>query len=505
MTTTPVLDPPVTPAPDVAADRPADPPAHPGLTSRSWIGFGVILAAMILNILDSTIVNVAAPAIQADLAMSTSALEWVAASYTLALAVGLMTGARLGDMVGRRRLLLIGLAGFVASSAFCSFAWSGEVLVAGRAAQGLAAAVMVPQTFGLIRDLFPPQHIGKAFAAFGPVIGLSTVLGPVVAGLLMKADVFGTDWRALFLINLPIGVAALVVGAKVLPAGAATHAGARLDVVGTALLAAASFLLVLPLVDGRTQGWPAWMFVLLAASVPVLGIFVVQQRARLRAGRAPLFELSLLGKRSYVSGVLFTIVFFGSIVGFSLTIGLFLQVGLGYSAMQAGLYLAALAVGAFFGSAVGAWAATAVGRPILHVGLTGMAAGTALLWWSLTRADGDVGLGDLAPGLFVFGLGMGMIFVPLFSIIMGEIDDHEVGSASGLLESLQQLGASLGVAVLATLFFDRFALEDGGPQVAVAAGRHLVAAEDTLLLVIGLLAVAWALGWLLPRRAREMH
>ena len=494
---TTLLEPPV---PSVAAAE----------TSRTeaprlmWAGFAVVLSAMILNILDSTIVNVAAPAIQRDLAMSTSSLEWVAAAYTLALAVGLMAGARLGDMFGRKRTLMLGLVGFVLSSAFCSFAWSGDVLVGARAAQGLSAALMVPQTFGLIRDLFPPQQIGKAFAAFGPVIGLSTVLGPVIAGLLMKADLFGTDWRALFLINLPLGVFALVLGAKVLPDRAPSHAGLRLDGVGTLLLGAASFLLVFPLVDGRTLGWPTWVFAVLAASLPMLAAFVLQQRARLRAGRAPLVEFSVLRKRSYVSGTLFTLVFFGSIVGFSLTMGLFLQIGLGFTAMHASLYLAAMAVGAFFGSGVGAWAATAVGRPILHVGLTLMAAGAMVLWWSLRAQDGQLGFTDLTPGLFVFGVGMGMIFVPLFSIIMGEIDDHEVGSASGLLESLQQLGASLGVAVLGTLFFDKIALEDGGPVSAMTAGRHLVAAEDTLLMLVGLIAVAWCIGWMLPRKAREM-
>ena len=162
-----------------------------------------------------------------------------------------------------------------------------------------------------------------------------------------------------------------------------------------------------------------------------------------------------------------------------------------------------MAVGAFVGSGVGAWAATAIGRPILHVGLTIMALGTTVLYVSLHSIHGGVGVFDLAPGLAVFGIGMGMIFVPLFSIIMGEIDDHEVGSASGLLESLQQLGASLGVAVLATLFFGKIRLEDGGPHAAMTAGRHLVAAQDTLLMMLGLVAVAWVVGWLLPRKARR--
>jgi MFS family permease len=172
--------------------------------------------------------------------------------------------------------------------------------------------------------------------------------------------------------------------------------------------------------------------------------------------------------------------------------------------MHASLYMAALAVGAFLGTGVGAWAATAVGRPILHVGLSLMAVGTVVLYLSLRAAD-TVGAGALVPGLAIFGFGMGMIFVPLFSIIIGEIDDHEVGSASGLLESVQQLGASLGVAVLATLFFDKLALEDGGPHAAMRAGRHLVAAEDTLVVTTILIGVAFVLGWLLPRRARQMH
>ena len=472
---------------------------------HTWSGFAVVLAAMIMNITDSTIVNVAAPSIQRDLSMSTSALEWIAAAYTLAIAVGLMTGGRLGDMFGRKRMLMVGLTGFVLSSAACAFAWSSESLIAARVMQGLSAAALTPQCFGLIRDLFPAERMGKAFAALGPVIGLSTVAGPVVAGLLIKADLFGTDWRALFLINLPIGAFALFVGARVLPAGASRRDGLRLDAVGTVLMAVASFLVVFPLVDGRSLGWPAWIFGVLAAAVPVLIAFGMQQRRRVNCGRSPLIELSVLRKRSYVSGVVFVLVFFGTVVGFGLTIGLFLQVGLGYSPMTAGLYSAGLAVGAFLGSGVGAWAATAVGRPILHIGLAIMAVGTAVLYFSLRAVDGGVGVGVVAPGLAVFGFGMGMIFVPVFSIIMGEIDDHEVGSASGLLESLQQLGASLGVAVLATLFFGKIRLEDGGPGAARAAGRQLVAAQDTLLITLVLIAVAFAVGWLLPRRARTSH
>ncbi|MGN6605888.1 MAG: MFS transporter [Jatrophihabitans sp.] len=467
-------------------------------TRSAWIGFAVVLAALILNILDSTIVQVAAPSIQRDLAMSSSALEWIAAGYTLAIAVGLMTGGRLGDRFGRRPMLLLGLTAFVLASSACAFAWSPAALVTARAVQGLAAAVMIPQCFGLIRDLFPAERMQRAFAALGPVIGLSTILGPVVAGLLLKADVAGSGWRALFLINLPVGVVALVVGHHVLPKPSAARTAVTLDLVGTVLLGTVSMLIVFPLVDGRSLGWPLWLLALPVAAVPLLATFVGHQRRRLGAGRTPLIEPSLLGKRSYVSGVGFTVVFFGSVVGFGLVVGLFLQLGLGFSPLKASLYLAGLAVGAFVGSGVGAWAMTAVGRPILHVGLTIMAGGTTLLYLLLHGADGRVTFWDLAPGLTVFGVGMGMIFVPLFSIVIGDIDDHEVGSATGVLESLQQLGASLGVAVLATVFFDGVRLDHGRPEA-------LPAAEHALLLMLVLIAAAWAVGWLLPRRARAMH
>ncbi len=486
-----------------ALDRPAA--IDPNTPRHAWTGFAVVLAAMIMNLLDSTIVNVAAPSIQRDLGMSTSALEWIAAAYTLAIAVGLMIGGRLGDMFGRKRMLMTGLTGFVLASTACALAWSPGSLIAARVLQGLSAAMLTPQAFGLIRDLFPPVQMNKAFAALGPVIGLSTVAGPIVAGLLLKANLLGTDWRALFLINLPLGVFALLVGARVLPARPAGHGKVRLDGVGTVLLGAVSFLLVFPLVDGRTLGWPAWIFGALAATVPMLAVFAAHQRHRLRSGRTPLVEFSVLRKRSYVSGIVFVLVFFASIVGFSLTMSLFLQIGLGFTPVHASLLLAAMAAGAFAGSGVGAWAATAVGRPILHTGLTIMAIGTLVLYLSLHAVHETPGALSLIPGLAIFGIGMGMIFVPLFSIIMGEIGDHEVGSASGLLESSQQLGASLGVAVLATLFFSTISLEKAGPQAATAAGPGLLAAERTLQATLILIVIAFAVGWLLPRRACQLH
>lgn len=467
-----------------------------GTHDRKWLGLFAVLAATIMNLLDSTVATVASPAIRADLGGSYASLQWIAASYTLALAVGLLTGGRLGDMFGRRRMLFIGIVGFVVASLLCAAAWSPETLIAARVLQGLFGAVMIPQGFGLIRDMFPPHEIGKAFGAFGPVIGLATILGPIVAGLLVDADLFGTGWRAVFAINLPIGVFALAAGARALPAG--VTAGGRtlkLDVSGALLAGTGMLMLVYPLVQGRELGWPAWSLALLAGAVVVLAAFVLTQLRRKRAGRTPLVELSVFTKRSYTSGVIFVVAFFAAIVGFSLAVGLLLQLGMGFSPLRASLTMASWAVGAFLGTGFAAATMAKLGRRVLHVGLAVIAAGLGWLYLVLAAKGTGFDGGDLIAPLFVFGLGMGMIFVPLFDVIMGEVADHEVGSASGMLESIQQLAASLGVAVLGTVFFgiigSRF-----DPAVFVDAARAVT------LATIGLVVIAFALGFLLPRKPR---
>ncbi|MGW0808264.1 MFS transporter [Nonomuraea sp. NPDC002799] len=420
---------------------------------RKWLGLAAVLAAMILNLLDSTVISVAAPAIRADLAGTYAELQWSAAAYTLAMAVGLLTGGRLGDMYGRRRMALIGVAGFAAASLACALAWSPQALIAARIVQGLFAAVMIPQSFGLIRDLFPPRQVGQAFAVLGPVIGLSTILGPVVAGLLIDADLFGTGWRMIFGINLPFAAFALIAGGRALPARPATARRSRLDLPGVVLGGTAMFLLVFPLMQGRELGRPAWTSGMPAGAASLLAIFVYHQVRRTRAGHTPLVDLAVFAKRSYTSGVVFVMVFFGAIAGITLAIGLFLQLGLGYVPLDASLAMSSWAIGSFAGSVVGSTLTPRVGRRILHVGLVVMAGGLAGVLVAFSLAGVALGGWDLAAPLLAFGAGMGMIFAPLFEIILGDIDDHQVGSASGILESLQQLGASLGVAVLATTFF----------------------------------------------------
>jgi MFS family permease len=345
-----------------------------------------------------------------------------------------------------------------------------------------------------MRDLFGAE-VGKAFAVLGPVIGLSIIAGPIVAGLLIDANVFGSDWRSIFWLNVPLGAFSLYVSHKVLPDGGPADRTQRLDLVGAVVAAAGMFLLVYPLVQGRELGWPAWSLGMLAASVPTLVGFGWQQARRQGGGRTPLVELSVFAKRSYTSGVLFVIVFFGAIVGFSLAIGLFLQLGLHYSPLDAAVAMAAWPVGAFVGSVFGSTMMNKLGRHILHIGLTVMAVGLVHLYTVFEGDGSGFSAWDLTVPLLAYGAGMGMIFVPLFDIIVGRLEDHEVGSASGLLESFQQLGASLGIAVLGTVFF-------GAVDTGIDVESFVGAARQVTLLTVGLTVAAFAMAFLLPKRAR---
>jgi EmrB/QacA subfamily drug resistance transporter len=468
----------------------------PATYPRRWLGLIAILATTLLNLLDASIVNVAAPAIRTELGGTASHIQWLAAGYTLALAIGLLTGGRLGDMFGRKRVLMIGLVGFLAASLACGAAGSIELLLAARLVQGAFAAVMVPQCFGLIRDLFG-RDMGKAYAVFGPLIGLASIAGPIVAGLLVDADLFGSGWRSIFLINLPLGIAAFVLGTKVLPAGAPQTRGLKLDLGGAVIAAVGMSLLLVPLVEGRELGWPAWSIAMLVASVPVLAYFVRGQIKRARSGRTALIELSVFAKRSYTSGIAFVVVFFGSVTGFSLAVGLFLQLGLGFGPLKASLAMAAWAVGAFIGSGASAGLAPKLGRGVLHLGLAMMTASLAVLWLQF-GADSAPGAWALSPAFLFYGIGMGMIFVPLFGIITGELEDHEVGSASGLLESFQQGAAALGVAVLGTVFFGQFAIGSGAAE-AMGAARWVTG------LTVGLTVVAFLVAFGLPKQAKAEH
>ncbi|HEY1624902.1 MAG TPA: MFS transporter [Streptosporangiaceae bacterium] len=453
-----------------------------------WLAFGTVITAAVMDLLDSTIAQVAAPTIRRSLGGSYAVIEWVTASYTLAMAVGLLTGGRLGDLYGRRRVLLAGLAGFVVASAACAAAGSAAELIAARAAQGLLGSIMLPQVFGLIRDLFEEHEMGKAFGVYGPVMGLSAMIGPIAAGGLISLDVFGAGWRMIFLVNVPVGLAALAVGARILPAGAPAGSsaapvggGRRLDLFGALLAGVAMFLLVYPLAQGHDLGWPGWLFGMLAASVLALGGFGWYQGRK----RSPLIELSVFAHRSYTMGIVFSIVFVASLGGIVMIFNVFLQNGLGYTPWHSAVTTAPWAAGAFIGSAAGGITMARLGRRVLHAGLIVEAAGLAGIYLVIHQSVGTL---DLLAPMIIGGIGMGMVFVPLFDIVMAGVRPQEMGSASGILQTVNALGVSLGVAGIGAIFF--------------AIHGSVPAARWTALATIGLLAVAFAVGFGLPRKAR---
>jgi EmrB/QacA subfamily drug resistance transporter len=453
-----------------------------------WAVLAIVLIAEVMDLVDGTIVNVAAPSIRADLGGSSSTMQWLVAAYTLAFAVLLITGARLGDLVGRRRLFMIGIVGFTAASALCAVAPSAGVLIAMRAVQGGFGALLIPQGFGMIKEVFPKEELTKAFATFGPVIGLSAVAAPIIGGALVDADLFGTDWRAIFLVNVPLGVAGLIGASRVMPRTGGTP-GTRLDPGGAVIATAAAFALIYPLVQGRELGWPAWTFLLLAAGLAGFGLFAAyERRHRERALIAP----SLLANRAFTSGIVVAVCFFAAMIGLNLVISLFCQIGEHFSPLRTGLTLAPFALGIALTAPVSYPIAQRFGRISIQGGFALMGAGLVLLAAMVHGAGSDVSTWTLVPGELVAGMGMGLSLPPLFDFILAGVADHEVGSASGVLNAIQQFGSAVGIAVLATIFFAY--LDNPTPPFRAMA--------STTLLTLVPLGLAFLAAFRLPKKAR---
>ena len=440
-----------------------------------------------MDLVDATIVNVAAPSIRADLGGSATTLQWLGASYTLAFAVFLIMGARLGDLVGRRKLFIVGIVGFTIASVICAAAPSSGVLIGFRVVQGAFGALLIPQGFGMIKEVFADDEITKAFAAFGPVIGLSAVAAPIIGGALTDGDLLGLGWRSIFLVNVPLGIAGLVGAVRLMPRTGG-NPGTRLDPVGAVLATLASFAIVYPLVQGRELDWPAWIFVLFAAGAGGFGVFALYER---RHAERALVAPSLLRNRAFTSGLFVALCFFASMIGLNLVLSLFCQLGEGFSPLRTGLTLAPFAVGVALTAGASYPLAQRFGRTSMQVGFAINGLGLLVLAL-MVHGAGDVTSWTLVPGELVAGMGMGLALPPLFDFILAGVQDHEVGSASGVLNALQQFAGALGIAVFATTFF---AYTDAGHQAPAAV-------TGTLLLALIPLVLAFLGVFRLPQRAR---
>ncbi len=449
-----------------------------------WRILAVILAVEVMDLLDGTIVNIATPAIRADLGASLTSLQWIAGGYALTFAVGLVTGGRLGDIFGRRRMFLIGVAGFTLSSALCGAAGSTGTLIVFRLLQGAFAALMIPQGFGIVKQVFPEDEIGKAFGLFGPVIGGSAVLGPVIGGLLVDGNLFGSGWRMIFLVNVPLGIAALVYGARLLPESRAQERP-TLDVPGAVLVSTAIGLIIYPLIQGRTLGWPAWNFAMIGAGLVVLAVFVVVELRRERRGVSPLVTMALFSKRAFSAGLASILVFFGGMIGLMFTFSIYLQIGFGYSAVAAGLAFMPWAAGTALGAVLGAGViALRYGRHTLHAALAVMAIGIAGMLFVVTRESHHGSIRARVGPELLAGIGMGGVLSPLFNFILAGVDDDEVGSASGVLNAVQQLAGAIGIALIGSLFFSVAAAQGLATAFGHALWIELAALAGCALLVL---------------------
>ncbi|GIG62455.1 hypothetical protein Lfu02_68270 [Longispora fulva] len=466
-----------------------------------WPALAVLLVAEAMDMLDALIATIASPAIRADLGGGASTMQWLGAAYALAMAVGLITGGRLGDIAGRRRMFLIGATGFTAASLACAVADSPGMLIGARGLQGLFGAIMIPQGLGIIKEMFHGRELGQAFGMFGPVMGLAYVGGPVFAGWLIQLDPLGAGWRTIFLINLPLGVCALLGGWRFLPESRSPDRP-RLDLVGVALASLAALLVVYPLVQGRELGWPAWTFGCLGAGIATFALFGWYESRVAKAGGDPLVVPSLFRKRAFAGGLAMGTVFFAAVAGFSLVLSLYLQLGLAYSPVQAGLASLPWSAGLILGFVALHFAEkrTEPGRAVIQSGTVVMAAGIAAF---IATLDADPTGWRLAPALVLTGLGMGLIMGPFFGTVLSAVDPHESGSASGTLTAVQQLGAALGVAVLGTVLFGSLG---GADHLAPGTpGAFTGPMEVTLWVEVALLAATLLASWFLPRHGHPQE
>src|SRR5262245_10288370 len=435
--------------------------APPMLDPRRWVALVVILVAGVMDLLDVTIVNVAAPSILRDLDATYAQFEWVVSGYVLGFAALLITGGRLGDIFGRKRMFLLGVAGFTVASALCGLAVNPGMLIGARFFEGAMAGLMVPQILAIIHVTFPLQERGKVFGIWGGVLGSASVAGVVLGGVLVQWNLAGWGWRPIFLVNIPVGLAALAAAWFVVPESR-SPAALRPDPVGMVLAITGVLMLVYRLTEGRSLGWPAWTFLLMAGSAVVLAVFVGYERWRTRRAGSPLVVLSLFRVRSFTAGMTVWAIFFVASGAFFLVWTLYMQVGLGWTPLHAGLTAASFAVGAAAGAGLSVQVFTPrFGRAALMAGALVNAAGFAgYAWLSSHYGPGIHSWQMLAPLAFA-GFGFGLVAAALVDLILTGVPVRDAGSGSGVLGTTQQVGMAVGYALVGVIFFGLLASGSG--------------------------------------------
>ncbi|KPI02586.1 major facilitator superfamily MFS_1 [Actinobacteria bacterium OK074] len=456
------------------------------------------MAGTFMAIMNVFIVLIAAPSIQQDLPASDTQLQFILVGYQMIYAVTLVTGGRLGDLYGRKKVFLLGMGLFTLASLACGLAPSATALIVARLFQGAGAALMFPQVYAIVRVLLAANQRGRAFGILGAVVSLASVTGQVVGGLLIQADLFGTSWRPVFWISVPIGVATLILAAVLLPESRAPQARG-LDVPGTVALTVMLFLLIVPIVVGRDQGWPLWGWLCLAASVPALLGFVAVERRVARTGRSPLLDIALLRQRTLSIGTGLVLVYYAGLNSFFLVLSLLLQNGLGLPAYQAGLVYMPLAVTMFAASLASSRLTPRYGRRVLETGGAVATVSTVITVAAALLGPSRMSIGVLVGCLLLQGIGHGLLQAPLIGVILAPVDEDSAGLASGVLSTAQQVGGAVGTAVIGVIFYSALGSAAPGDAAAFTHGFGIAAVFNAVVL-----AAATAVVFALPyRRSRE--
>jgi EmrB/QacA subfamily drug resistance transporter len=437
-----------------------------------------------MTLLDVSIVNVALPSIRDGLDASPGQLQWVLAGYSLAFGLVLVPAGRVGDARGRRSVFLVALGLFVLTSAAAGLAPSAGWLVAARLAQGVSAGVLNPQTAGVIQDLFRGPERGRAFGAMGATIGLSTAVGPLAGGLILALDTSPEGWRWVFLVNVPVGLVAILLGRRLLPTDRRSARRESLDPVGTGLLGSALVLVLLPLVQERQwSGWVPWLLV--PAGVGVAMLFVRWERRFVARGHAPLIDPELYHLRSFRLGSLLAAAYFAGFTSLFFVLALFLQVGEDYSPLMSGLAVTPFALGSAAAAAAGGRIVEYAGRVLVLVGLTLVIAGLVVTDVVVALVGGQSSIGwAIAVPLLVAGVGSGLVIAPNRTLTLADVPVQRGGVAAGVLQVGQRVGAAVGIACVGAVFF----------HVQSRAGSWADGVSWSLWAAIGFLALAFVLG-----------
>ena len=416
---------------------------------RQALALAVLFVGAFLAPLDYFIVNLALPSIHTGLGASDAQLQLVVSAYASAYAVLLITGGRLGDLFGRRRMFMTGMAGFVIASALCGFATSGQMLVISRIVQGIAAAVMAPQVLATIRAVVPLHQQTRVMSLYGFVFGLASIVGQLGGGALITYHPFGLDWRVIFLINIPIGIAAFIGTWKFVPENQpATQTG--VDLKGVALLSAVLLLVIYPMTHGREAGWPVWTFAMFALAVPVFALFVATERRVERGGGHPLVDLQLFRNRAFALGLVLAFLFYCN-SAFFLTYGIFLQTGLHWTPLASGIAIMPFALGFVIGPLTSPAVVKRIGAHVLTVGFSMMTLGFTVTGWSASQsATPDL---PFYCGLVCAGVGHGLLLPSIMRIVLQEVVPEKAGLASGVVSSTLQIGSAFGTAAISGAFF----------------------------------------------------